>query len=395
MKNAAPLTGITVLAIEQAIAAPLCTRQLAELGARVIKIERPGTGDFARHYDDRVKGLSSHFVWTNRSKQSLTLDLKQPEALQIVRRLLASTDVLVQNLAPGAVERMGLAYQSLQAEFPRLICCDISGYGASGSYASKKAYDLLLQAEAGLLTVTGTATDMAKSGISIADIAAGMQAHSAILAALIQRGNTGRGSQICVSLLEAMVEWMGYPLYYAYEGAEPPPRTGSDHATIFPYGAFATGDEQLLMLGLQNEREWQVFCREILEDESLASDSRFCGNPQRSANRAQLRAIIEEKFSACSVADIKRKLDAARIACADVNELSRVWAHPQLQEMKRLTSFSSPVGTLRGFLPPASNSEFEHTLSAVPALGEHTEKILQELGYGETDCARLRAEAVI
>lgn len=395
MKNTAPLTGITVLAIEQAIAAPLCTRQLAELGARVIKVERPGTGDFARHYDDRVKGLSSHFVWTNRSKQSLTLDLKKPEAQQIVRQLLTGVDVLVQNLAPGAVDRMGLGFSSLRSSFPRLICCDISGYGARGSYASKKAYDLLLQAEAGLLTITGTESGMAKSGISIADIAAGTQAHGAILAALIQRGNTGKGSHISVSLLEAMVEWMGYPLYYAYEGAEPPPRTGSDHATIFPYGAFVTGDEQVLMLGLQNEREWLVFCQEILEDEALATDPRFCSNPLRSANRAPLRTIIEDRFSSSSAAELKAKLDAARIACADVNELSRVWDHPQLQEMGRLTSFPSPAGILNGFLPPASNSEFDHALSAVPALGEHTQQILRELGFSEADCERLKAEAVI
>ena len=395
MKNPAPLTGITVLAIEQAIAAPLCTRQLAELGARVIKIERPGTGDFARHYDDRVKGLSSHFVWTNRSKQSLTLDLKKPEARKIVRQLLADVDVLVQNLAPGAVDRLGLGYQSLHPEYPRLIRCDISGYGASGSYASKKAYDLLLQAEAGLLTVTGTESGMVKSGISIADIAAGTQAHSAILAALIQRGNTGEGSHISVSLLEAMVEWMGYPLYYAYEGAEPPPRTASDHATIFPYGAFVTGDEQVIMLGLQNEREWLVFCQEMLEDESLAADPRFISNPLRSANRALLRSIIEEKFASSSAAELKAKLDAARIACADVNELSRVWDHPQLQELGRFTSFPSPAGTLRGFLPPASNSEFDHALSAVPALGEHTQEILRELGFSEADRERLKAEAVI
>lgn len=394
MKNNPPLSGITVLAIEQAIAAPLCTRQLAELGARVIKVERPGSGDFARHYDDRVKGLSSHFVWTNRSKQSLTLDLKKPQAQKIVRQLLANVDVLVQNLAPGALHRMGLAYADLKTEFPRLICCDISGYGSSGAYADKKAYDLLLQAEAGLLTVTGGADGMAKSGISIADIAAGMQAHSAILAALIQRGNTGQGSHISVSLLEAMVEWMGYPLYYAYDGAEPPPRTDTDHATIFPYGAFVTGDGQVLMLGLQNEREWHVFCKEILEDESLASDSRFHNNPQRSANRAELRTIIEQKFSAFDATHWRTKLDSARIACADVNELAKVWEHPQLRELNRLTSFDSPVGPLRGFLPPASNSQFDHSIAGVPALGEHTKPILQDLGYSEAEIAELESDAV-
>lgn len=384
-----------MLAIEQAIAAPLCTRQLAELGARVIKVERPGSGDFARHYDDRVNGLSSHFVWTNRSKQSLTLNLKNQAALNIVKKLLPQVDVLVQNLAPGAVGRLGLDYKSLRDEFPALICADISGYGATGPYASKKAYDLLVQAESGLLSVTGMPDELVKSGISIADIAAGMQAHSAILAALIQRSKTGKGSHVTVALLDAMVEWMGYPLFYAYEGANPPPRTGADHATIFPYGAFAAGDGQVIMLGLQNEREWQSFCSEVLEQGDLATDHRFANNALRSENREALREIIEQAFAALDSSHIKSKLDQAKIAYADVNDLEGVWDHPQLQELERLVKFGSSVGELRGFKPPASNNSFEFSLSAVPALGEHTEEILAELGLSSSEIAALQADGAI
>lgn len=395
MQNSPPLEGITVLAIEQAIAAPLCTRQLAELGARVIKVERPEGGDFARHYDDRVKGLSSHFVWTNRSKQSLTLNLKSPAALDIVKKLLPDVDVLVQNLAPGAVARLGLDYASLHEDFPTLICADISGYGSSGPFATKKAYDLLVQAESGLLTVTGMPDSLVKSGISIADISAGMQAHSAILAALIQRSKTGKGSHVTVSLLDAMVEWMGYPLFYAYEGAEPPPRSGADHATIFPYGVFATGDEQVLMLGLQNEREWHSFCGVVLGDENLAADSRFDSNAQRSANRAQLRDIIEQAFNGRSADEIRNKLDQGKIAYADVNELANVWNHPQLRQLERLITYDSPVGEIQGFKPPAINNDFEPHLSAIPALGEHTDSILQELGLLPSDVEQLRSSGVI
>ncbi len=384
-----------MLAIEQAIAAPLCTRQLAELGARVIKVERPEGGDFARHYDDRVKGLSSHFVWTNRSKQSLTLNLKSPSALEIVKKLLPEVDVLVQNLAPGAVTRLGLDYASLHDDFPALICADISGYGSSGPYASKKAYDLLVQAESGLLTVTGMPDHLVKSGISIADISAGMQAHSAILAALIQRSKTGKGSHLTVSLLDAMVEWMGYPLFYAYAGAEPPPRSGADHATIFPYGVFATGDDQVLMLGLQNEREWYSFCKEVLDDENLAADSRFDSNAQRSANRSQLRDIIEQAFNDQCADEIRKKLDQGKIAYANVNDLANVWNHPQLRELERLITYDSPVGEIQGFKPPVIDNSFEPCLSAIPALGEHTDLILEELGLSPSDIEQLRSDGVI
>src|SRR5499427_4874166 len=287
-----PLEGVTVVALEHAIAAPFCTRQLADLGARVIKIERPGVGDFARGYDERVHGLSSHFVWTNRSKESLTLDVKHPEAKKILAALVARGDVLVQNLAPGAAGRLGLSYDALCPAHPRLIVCDISGYGADGPYRDKKAYDLLIQSESGFLSITGTPEAPAKAGCSIADIAAGMYAYTNILAALIEREKTGEGRAIDVSMLESMVEWMGFPLYYSIDGAEPPPRAGAAHATIYPYGPFPAGDGKIVMLGLQNEREWTVFCRDVLGQPALATDERFATNSKRSAARDALRAII-------------------------------------------------------------------------------------------------------
>src|SRR5690554_3253107 len=280
-----PLDGITVVTLEHAVAAPFCTRQLADLGARVIKIERPQVGDFARAYDTRVRGLSSHFVWTNRSKESVTLDLKHPEGMEILHRLVAKADVLVQNLAPGAAARLGMSFETLHERYPQLIVCDISGYGSDGPYRDKKAYDLLVQSESGFLSVTGSADEPAKAGCSIADISAGMYAYSNILAALVQRGKTGKGSHIDVSMLESMVEWMGFPMYYAFDGAEPPPRAGAAHATIFPYGPFVVGDGASVMLGLQNEREWAAFCEGVLEQPALAKDERFSSNSQRVKNR--------------------------------------------------------------------------------------------------------------
>lgn len=377
----APLTGITVVALEHAIAAPLCTRQLADLGARVIKIERRGSGDFARHYDSRVKGQSSHFIWTNRSKQSMTLDLKHEVAGSILDKLLANADVLVQNLAPGATRKLGLSYSELRLRFPRLIVCNISGYGDAGPYRSKKAYDLLVQAEAGFLSITGSGDTMAKSGISIADIAAGTQAHSAILAALIQRSKTGTGSDINISMLEAMVEWMGFPLYYAYDGAEPPARAATDHASIYPYGAFSTGDDKIIMLGLQNEREWQVFCRDVIEQEALISDVRFKTNTLRSENRQQLRDIIQRVFAAMTAPQLSAKLDATQIAYASVNDMQAVWEHPQLHALKRIVEIETPQGTVLNFKPPGNNSSFEAKLGPVPDLGQHTRQILTELGF--------------
>ena len=381
--SAAPLTGLTVVSLEHAIAAPLCTRQLAELGARVIKIERREKGDFARYYDQRVKGQSSHFIWTNRSKESLTLDLNHPEANVILDKLLAETDILVQNLAPGAVEKMGLSFEHLQEKYPKLIACNISGYGKGGPYQSKKAYDLLVQAEAGFLSITGNSEEGVKSGISIADIAAGMQAQSAILAAIILRSRTGKGSEINISMLEAMVEWMGFPLYYAYEGANPPARTGSDHASIYPYGAFATGDDKVLMLGLQNEREWEVFCRVVLEQEQLLKDPRFENNPSRSSNREELKNIIETMFSSLTADQVSAKLDEAQIAFSNVNDMAAVWDHPQLRALERIVKTETAEGVVDSFLPPGNNSEYEATLGPVPSLGQHSKAILEELGFSK------------
>src|SRR6478736_5941369 len=304
-----PLDGITVVTLEHAIAAPFCTRQLADLGARVIKIERPGVGDFARAYDERVKGLASHFVWTNRSKESLTLDVKHPDGQAILRRLiLERADVVVQNLAPGAAARLGVSHAALAEDKPAIIVCDISGYGSDGPYRDKKAYDLLIQSESGFLSVTGTPDDPAKAGCSIADIAAGMYAYSNILAALIERGRTGTGCRIDVSMLESMVEWMSYPLYYAFDGAPPPPRAGAAHATIYPYGPFPTGDGKTVMLGLQNEREWIAFCQQVLRQPELATDERFATNSRRTSAREALRAIIVEVFATLTAAEVEARL---------------------------------------------------------------------------------------
>lgn len=390
-----PLEGITVVTLEHAIAAPFATRQLADLGARVIKIERPGVGDFARGYDTRVRGLASHFVWTNRSKESLTLDVKHPEAGAILSKLVAKADVLVQNLAPGAAARLGLAYEALAAEHPRLVVCDISGYGADGPYRDKKAYDLLIQSEAGFLSVTGTPEAPSKAGPSIADIAAGMYAYSSILAALIERGRTGRGKRIDVSLLESLAEWMSFPLYYAFDGQPPPPRTGASHATIYPYGPFPAGDGGTIMLGLQNEREWVVFCEQVLQQPALAADARFAGNAQRVAAREALRAIIVASFASLTTAQVIERLEAAGIANARVNEMRDVWAHPQLAARGRWTEVDTPAGRIPALLPPGTSVDDPPRMDAVPALGQHTDAILAELGYAAERIARLRAEGAV
>lgn len=395
MSNTAPLHGITVVSLEHAIAAPLCTRQLADLGARVIKVERRETGDFARHYDDRVLGQSSHFVWTNRSKQSLTLDVKHKDASQIMQRLLENCDVLVQNLAPGASRRMGLDFDSLHKQHEKLIVCNISGYGPAGPYEKKKAYDLLVQAEAGFLSITGTQNEMVKSSISIADIAAGMQAQAAVLAALIQRSKTNKGSNINISMLEAMVEWMGYPLNFAYNGASPPDRTGADHASIYPYGSFTTGDEKIVMIGLQNEREWAAFCENVLEHPELTSDPRFSSNLLRSNNRDALKTIIEQQFSELTAEQVTAKLEQAQIAFANVNDMQAVWNHPQLRALKRIIDTDTPEGSIESFKPPGNNSSFEPNLGPVPALGEHTEEILADLGFEANEIKRFQENGVV
>jgi itaconate CoA-transferase len=392
---ARPLDGITVVSLEHAIAAPFCTRQLADLGARVIKVERPGGGDFARDYDRRAQGLSSHFVWVNRSKESLTLDLKQPQALQALADLLARADVLVQNLAPGAAARMGLSYAQLQDSHPRLVVCDISGYGNDGPYRDKKAYDLLIKSEAGFLSVTGTAQEPCKSGNSIADIAAGMYAYSNVLAALLQRQHTGRGSHIDVSMLEALGEWMGFPMYYAYDGAAPPPRSGAAHATIYPYGPFEAGDGRTVMLGLQNEREWKVFCDKVLLQPALATDPRFDANARRNEHRAELRALILAAFQPLTAEQVIARLEQAQIANAHVNTVGDMWSHPQLQARGRYRSVGSPQGELQALLPPGVHSDFDYRMDPVPAVGQHTDAILRELGRDQQAIAALRASGAI
>ena len=383
-----PLEGIKVVTFEHAIAAPFCTRQLADLGARVIKVERPGVGDFARGYDERVHGLASHFVWTNRSKESLTLDVKRAEALEIVHTLLADADVFVQNLAPGATQRLGLGYDALRERYPRLIVCDISGYGGDGPYRDKKAYDLLIQSESGFLSITGTPDESAKAGCSIADIAAGMYAYSNILAALIERGKTGRGRHIDVSMLESMVEWMGYPLYYAIDGQTPPQRNGAAHATIYPYGPFKAGDGKSVMLGLQNEREWKAFCDVVLRQPELADDERFASNSRRVEHRAALGALIVAAFASLSAHDVVERLEAAKIANAHINDMQAVWEHAQLAARERWTQVQTPAGAVPALLPPGVTLADAPRIDAVPALGEHTDAILNELGY---DATQIRA----
>ena len=386
-----PLDGITVVSLEHAVAAPFCTRQLADLGARVIKVERPGSGDFARGYDQRVKGQSSHFTWLNRNKESLALDVKHPQAKAALLQLLRTADVLVQNLAPGAAARMGLSYEALKAHNPKLIVCDISGYGADGPYRDKKAYDLLIQSEAGFLSVTGTPETPSKSGISVADIAAGMYAYTNILSALLLRGKTGEGSHIDVSMLEAMGEWMGYPMYYAYDGAPPPPRTGASHASIYPYGPFLAGDGGTVMLGLQNEREWKIFCDAVLQRPEVATDPRFDSNAQRNANRTALQALILGVFAGLTVAQVVERLDAAGIANARVNEMADLWAHPQLQARQRWCSVGTPAGEVPALLPPGLNSAFDYRMDAVPAVGQHNAAILAELGWSAEQIDALQA----
>ena len=377
------------------MAAPFATRQLADLGARVIKIERPKVGDFARDYDATVKGMSSHFVWLNRSKESLTLDLKHSGATQILEQLLERADVLIQNLAPGAARRLGLGAESLLPKYPRLIVCDVSGYGDNGPYASKKAYDLLVQAEAGVMSVTGTPDTPSKVGISIADIATGMYAYSGILSALYQREKSGKGTRIEVTMLEALAEWMGYPLYYTHFGGTAPARTGPNHATIVPYGRYETGDGKSIMLGLQNEREWAVFCEKVLLQPKLAQDPRYGSNSRRAAKRSEINALITEVFATLTTEQAIERLDAAGIANARINTPDEVWEHPQLKARDRWREMDSPVGLLATLLPAVTMPDFEARIDAVPALGEHTERILSELGYTSGDIVALRNAGVV
>jgi crotonobetainyl-CoA:carnitine CoA-transferase CaiB-like acyl-CoA transferase len=386
---------VTVVALEQAVAAPFATRHLADLGARVIKIERPRVGDFARDYDQTVKGLSSHFVVLNRSKESLALDVKHPRARDILERLIGRADVFIQNLAPGAAGRLGLSAESLLKQFPRLIVCDISGYGDRGPYARKKAYDLLVQSEAGVLSVTGTPETPSKVGISIADIATGMYAYSGILTALLQREKTGKGGHVEVTMLEALGEWMGYPLYYTHFSRAAPPRTGPDHATIVPYGLFRTGDGKAVMLGLQNEREWATFCDKVLGQPALAADARYDSNVKRNERRAEVAALIDKVFSPLTTAQVIEKLDAAGIANARINTPEEVWNHEQLRARNRWREMGSPKGKLPALLPPATHDDFEAHIGAIPEVGEHTERILLDVGFTTEEVAQLKSDAAI
>src|SRR2546421_5882930 len=383
-----PLEGITIISIEQAVAAPFATRQLANLGARLVKYERPGVGDFARAYDETVRGMASHFVWLNRSKESLTLDLKHPQAQQIVQQLLEDADVFIQNLAPGAVERLGLGPEQLSQRYPRLIVCNVSGYGSSGPYRDKKAYDLLVQCETGLVSVTGTPETPSKVGISIADTAAGMYAFTGILTALYQRERTGRGTVLEISMFEALGEWMGYAAYFAVYGGTPPPRTGASHATIAPYGPFRAGDGKQVNLGLQNERKWAHFCTLVLEQPEMATDPRFDSNARRVANREALHARIDAVFSQLTIDQVVTRLDRAQIANARMNSMQEFWDHPQLEARERWREVNSPVGPLKALLPPVTMRDVESRMDPIPALGEQTEQILRSLGYQDEQISR-------
>lgn len=375
-----PLTGITVVALEQAIAAPLATRHLADWGARVIKVERPGSGDFARGYDKVMQGMSSQFVWVNRTKESVALDIKTEEGRRALDALLGKADVFLQNLAPGAARKLGLDAKSLVARHPALIACDISGYGSTGPFRNKKAYDLLVQCETGFLSINGTPEAQAKCGLSIVDIATGMYALNGILMALYRRERTGSGTAFEVSLFDSMAEWMSYPAYYTRDSGTPLARAGARHATIAPYGPFKAGDGKAVFFGIQNEREWQAFCARVLEDQALASDPRFSANPQRLANHEALEAIITDRFAGWSSAEVAEKLEAASIANARLNDVAEFLQHPQLHERGRVQEVSSPVGPLHVFKPPLIIDGIEPVMGPVPAIGEHTGAVLAELG---------------
>ena len=390
-----PLEGITVVGLEQVIAGPFCTRQLAELGARVIKIERPGGGDAARGYDRTVKGQSSHFVWVNRSKESLCLDVKRPEAREVLIRLISKADVFVQNLAPGAAERLGLGAAELRARHPKLIWCGISGYGPAGPYADKKAYDLLVQCEAGLLSVTGTPEQSAKAGIPVADIAAGMYALSSILAALYRRQAEGVGATLDITMFESLGEWMGFPAYFTAYGGAAPPRSGAHHATIVPYGPFKAGDGGTVFLSIQNEREFERFCDAVLLNSGLKSNSKFSSGPVRAANRNAMHEEIDRVFSTLTAAQIIERLEKADIANAKLNSMQEFWDHPQLEARDRWREVGTPAGPVEAMKPPFNLDGFEPRMDAVPALGAHSEAILAELGFSSTDIEKMKSGGII
>jgi crotonobetainyl-CoA:carnitine CoA-transferase CaiB-like acyl-CoA transferase len=379
-----PLDGITVVALEQAVAAPFATRQLADLGARVIKIERPGTGDFARGYDRTVHGQSSYFVWLNRGKESVELDAKNPDDRDLLGRLIDGADVFVQNLIPGAAERLGLGATALRSDRPRLICCSISGYGADGPYRTKKAYDLLVQCETGLVMATGTPETPSKAGISVADIATGMYAYSGILTALYDRERTGQGAILQVAMIDALGEWMSQPAYFSAYGQEPPRRTGARHPSISPYGPFRVRDGSVF-LGIQNEREWLVLCRDILRRADLAADPRFASNTDRVAHLQELTQIIDDAFAGRGADEVSEALEAAGIASARLRTPEELTWHPQLLARGRWQPVHTPGGDIDALLPPVQIAGQQPVMGAVPALGEHNEAIRAEFAAERTD----------
>jgi itaconate CoA-transferase len=389
------LDDLLVVSVEQAVAGPFATRQLADLGARVIKIERPETGDFARHYDESVRGMSSHFVWLNRSKESMTLDLKSEEGRRVLEKIIDRADVFLSNLGPGALERLGLGSRLLRESHPHLITCEISGYGPAGPYRDQKAYDLLIQAESGLLSITGSEASPARVGISVADIAAGMYAYSGILQALLKRQKTGEGSKVEVTLLESLGEWMGYPAYYAGYGGNEPRRAGTHHATIAPYGDVKTLDGGLVYVAVQNDREWRRFCEGVLRRSKLAEDSRFRTNASRVENREELLEIVDAAFLGMTTEEALERLVEADIAHAQVNSVLDFVRHPQLPARDRWREVDSPVGMLSTLLPPANVEGLETVLDPIPALGAHTAAILAEYGYSTEEIERLRKEGVV
>ena len=378
------LEGLTVVSIEQAVAAPFATRQLADLGARVIKVERPGLGDFARDYDETVMGMSSHFVWLNRSKESIALDLKTDDGRRAMLALVARADVFVQNLAPGAAERLGLGAADLRAKHPGLIHVSISGYGPGGPYTKKKAYDLLVQCEAGLVSITGSPDEPAKVGISVADIAAGMYAYTGVLTALLRKGRTGEGATVEISMLESLGEWMGFPMYYAWYGGQSPERSGASHAAIAPYGPFPCAGGEQVFLGVQNEREWAIFADKVLDTPELATDERFVNNSLRVAHREDLNAEIARTLSTISADDAIGRLEAAGIANARLRDLAGLIGHEQLAARNRWREVDSPVGPIKALVPPATLDGDEPVMGPIPALGQHSEQILAELGLTST-----------
>ncbi len=390
-----PLRGVTVVALEQAIAAPIVTRHLADLGARVIKIERPEVGDFARAYDHTVRGMSSHFVWANRSKESLTLDVKQPAADEVLHRLLSKADVFIQNLAPGACDRLGLSNAELRKKYPRLIICNVSGYGSTGPYRDRRAYDMLVQSEAGLVAVTGTEETPSKVGISISDIAAGMYAYSGILTALLMRKETGQGTAMEVSLLESIGEWMGYAAYYTEYGGAAPARAGAKHVAIAPYGPFISSDGKQVMLAVQSPREWNRFCEKVLRRPELERDPRFATNSARVQHRSAMDGIVQEALGKLPMSEIVSLLDEAQMAYGRMNSVQEFVDHPQLAARGRWREVDSPVGPLKALVPPVTMEGVEPRMDAIPKLGQHTDAILRELGFDSATIAAWRQAKMI